>query len=99
MLHTGPLAIAPDPHRLFVLRRLGLVVVVRVERALVLLGVGEKCRVCPLVVVPDAVGRLNALNRGIRLVQQHQQSAKLALIAGRTVRHLGHGDQSRRRAV
>jgi hypothetical protein len=58
---------------------------------LLLLGVGEERRVRTLVVAPDAVSRLKASKPGVRLVQQHKQSTKFDLVAGRAVRHLGHG--------
>ncbi len=97
VLFANSLAIAPDAHRLFGLRGPGIATADEAEGAdmsaatLLLLGVSAERLAQALFMAPGAVGRLNGSKRVSSALQQHQQRAKLALIASRAVRHLGYG--------
>jgi hypothetical protein len=97
MLFAKSLAIAPDAHRLFGLRGLEIATAPkgddsadRSAATLLLLVVGAERLAQALLMTPGAVSRLNGSKRVSSALQQHQQRAKLALIAGWGARHLGH---------
>lgn len=100
MLFAEPLALAPDPHGFLVFGGPGIAAAGpigadadRSAATLLLLGVGEERLLQALFVAPDLVGHCNASQRSGCAMQQHQQSTKLDLIAGRAVRPSDMGSE------